>query len=97
MLFAGSDTGSAGEILRPESANKSAESGRITLIDVRSPREWRQTVIPHSGRAITIHNPNGVSAFVKQILQAVNGDKSCPVALICAAGVRSARTLRILE
>ena len=69
----------------------------MTIIDVRSPREWRQTGIPKGAMTVTIHNPNGTKAFIQAVEKAVGGDRSRPVALICAAGVRSARAVRILS
>lgn len=87
----------AGGKLSPEAAKAMVDQGKITLIDVRSPGEWRQTGIPSGSHAVTIHNPNGIKAFVGRVLETVGGDRSRPVALICAAGVRSARALRILN
>jgi rhodanese-related sulfurtransferase len=68
----------------------------VIIIDVRSPREWRQTGVPSGARTVTIHNRNGIKAFIAQMAKAVGGDKSKPIALICAAGARSARALKIL-
>ena len=70
--------------------------GDITLVDVRSGQEWRQTGVATGAKRVTIHNPNGIKAFVAEMVKAVGGDKSRPVALICAAGVRSARAEKIL-
>ncbi len=87
----------AGGRLSLEDADRMAGRGQVVLIDVRSPGEWRRTGIPARGHAVTIHNPEGAKAFVREILKTVRGDRSRPVALICAAGVRSARALRMLE
>ena len=87
----------AGGPLSPEAAHQMAARGRVALIDVRSPREWRQTGIALGARAVTIHNPDGAGAFAREVLRVLGGDRSRPVALICAAGVRSARARRILE
>ena len=74
----------------------SATKGGVTIVDVRSPREWRQTGVATGARMVTIHNPKGIKAFVAAMTSAVGGDTARPVALICAAGVRSARAVRIL-
>ncbi len=87
----------AGGMLSPKDAARMAAQGRIALIDVRSPAEWRQTGIPADGHAVTIHNRAGTKAFIGEVLKTVRGDRSRPVALICAAGARSARARRILE
>lgn len=83
-------------IVSAPAAALSATKGGVTIVDVRSPREWRQTGVATGARMVTIHNPKGIKAFVAAMTSAVGGDKSRPVALICAAGVRSARAVRIL-
>ena len=74
-----------------------ARAGTIVLIDVRSPREWRQTGIPAGAKTVTIHHPRGARGFLRDILEAAGGDRSRPIALICARGVRSSRAKRFLE
>ena len=86
----------AGNIVSAPAALASVKNGEVTLVDVRSRREWRQTGIAKGAKAVTIHNRRGIKAFVAEMVKAVGGDKSKPVALICAAGVRSARAERIL-
>lgn len=74
-----------------------ASAGEITLIDVRSPREWRQTGLPAHAKAVTIHDPEGLPAFVRKIAALLDNDPSQPVALICASGVRSTYAEALLE
>jgi rhodanese-related sulfurtransferase len=83
-------------IVSAPAALASAAKGDVTLVDVRSAREWRQTGVATGAKRVTIHNPNGIKAFVAEMVRAVGGDKSKPVALICAAGVRSDRAEKIL-
>ena len=64
-----------------------ASPSRATLVDVREPSEWAQTGVPSSANRISISRPD----FVDAVLQAVNGDKSRPVAVICRSGSRSVR------
>lgn len=78
-------------------AHAGAKAGRLVLIDVRSPREWRQTGVPKGAKLVTIHHPRGARGFLEDILKAAGGDKSRPIALICAQGVRSSRGKRFLE
>ncbi len=80
----------------PDAATQAAD-GKTVIVDVRSPGEWRRTGVAKDARRVTIHNPNGVKAFVADMLAALGGDKSAPVSLICASGVRSERARRILE
>lgn len=86
----------AEELSAPE-AYARASAGEITLIDVRSPSEWRQTGLPAHGKAITIHDPAGLPAFVRKIVALLGNDPAQPVALICASGVRSAYAEKLLE
>jgi len=68
-----------------------AVRGELILIDVRSPREWRQTGLGNAAHPITMHDPNGLQAFYQNVLKSVGGDKTKPIALICARGNRSNR------
>jgi len=77
-------------ISAPEALSRSVK-GELTLIDVRSVGEWRDSGIPKGAKAISIHDPEGMDAFVAKVTAAVKGDKTRPVALICARGVRSTR------
>lgn len=69
-----------------------AGAGEITLIDIRTPREWRQTGVPVGAVAIDMRRRD----FLQALNMAVAGDLTAPVALICARGVRSARLTRAL-
>jgi rhodanese-related sulfurtransferase len=57
------------------------------LIDVREPAEWEQTGAPAGAKLIS----GSRSDFVEAVLEAVGGDKTKPVALICRSGNRSVR------
>lgn len=59
----------------------------IKLVDIRRPQEWRQTGVGAGAHRISMHR----DGFVKKIDALVGGDRSKPVALICARGFRSAR------
>lgn len=84
------------EDLSAMDAYQRAKDGEITLIDVRSPTEWQQTGLPAHGEAITIHDPEGLPAFVRKIGALLGNDRSRPVALICAGGVRSGYARQLL-
>jgi rhodanese-related sulfurtransferase len=57
------------------------------LIDVREPAEWEQTGAPVGAKLIS----NSRGDFVDAVLEAVGGDKTRPVAVICRSGNRSVR------
>ena len=63
-----------------------AVSGDIFLIDIRRPDEWTATGSGEGAVRIDLR----VDDFEDQLL-ALAGNKDAPIALICAAGVRSAR------
>ena len=74
-------------------AHEMARSGSATLIDVRSPFEWRTTGIAEGATGITLQDRD----FLDQVLSAVGGDKTRPVALICQSGNRSLVAQRQLQ
>ena len=88
---------SAGGLIAADEAHRQSQAGELLIVDVRSPREWRQTGLPKGAAAVTIHDPNGPEGFLVAMLSATGGDKARPIALICASGVRSNRAHRFLE
>lgn len=95
-LWPGTGADAAHTIISAPAARTAAITGDVVIVDVRSPREWRDTGVAEGALTVTIHNRDGAAGFVAEMVKAVGGDKSKPVALICAAGVRSARALKIL-
>jgi hypothetical protein len=85
MLFAAGCGPDGGPTLSAPEAFAKAQAGEITLIDIRTPREWRQTGV--GAGAITIDMTK--KTFVTETLDAVNGDKDAPIAIICRAGNRT--------
>lgn len=89
--------GSGAALIDGASAFARMEAGELTLIDVRSPAEWRGTGVPRGARTVTIHDPAGLAGFVAAATRAVNGQKDRPIAVICARGTRSSRAQRALR
>ena len=73
------------EIIDADAAHARAESGNVLLVDIRTPEEWRDTGVPASARAITMHSED----FLTLLDEAIAGDRATPIALICARGNRS--------
>jgi rhodanese-related sulfurtransferase len=96
LMFASAAPAAADIVTAPE-AWAEARKGKLVIVDVRSPGEWRRTGIPNGAKAITIHDPGGMPAFVAKIKAAVKGDRSTRIALICAAGGRSHRAQAALR
>ncbi|MGB7263550.1 MAG: rhodanese-like domain-containing protein [Albidovulum sp.] len=60
-------------------------SGQLHLVDIRRPDEWHETGIAEGANLIDLRE----SDFMTRLEHITGGNKSTPVALICARGVRS--------
>ena len=74
-------------VLTAEQANAAASAGKLILIDIRSPDEWKETGVPASGYAISMQQKR--ADFLAGLEKATGGVKSRHIALICATGSRS--------
>ena len=78
--------------LDAEEARRQAMSGDILLIDLRTPEEWRQSGIPDAAIGIDV----SAKDFGAKLMEAIGGDRTKPVALICRTGGRSGYASQIL-
>ncbi|MBW7860247.1 MAG: rhodanese-like domain-containing protein [Rhodocyclaceae bacterium] len=70
-------------------------AGKLRLIDIRTPDEWRQTgVAPGVARADFYRGPE---ALEQSILELVGGDRTAPIALICRTGNRTTQAQKFLQ
>ncbi len=76
-----------GTVMTAAEAHEKALRGEVLLVDVRTPEEWKQTGVPASGFAITMHQD--AAAFQSQIKAALGDDPTKPVAVICRTGNRT--------
>jgi rhodanese-related sulfurtransferase len=83
----------AAEVLSATEAFAKAATGKITLIDIRTPEEWAETGSGSGAKRLDMRRED----FVDTLEKIIGGDKSKPVALICARGVRSSRLSRALR
>ncbi|WP_337906599.1 rhodanese-like domain-containing protein [Pelovirga terrestris] len=83
------------ELTAPE-AQRLVAAGDVTLIDIRTPEEWRQTGVPRNAKLVNMVHPGGVDGFVSEILDQVDGDADAPIALICRTGNRTTQVQRLL-
>lgn len=82
------------DLSAPE-ALAAAQAGKLKLIDIRTPAEWRETgVAPDAGRVDFYRGPE---ALVPYILQEVKGNKNAPIALICRTGNRTTHAQKYLQ
>lgn len=77
----------AGRQLSVEDAYHQALSGDLLLVDIRTPREWKATGVGQGAYPLDMRRDD----FEQALAQLSGGDRTAPVALICARGVRSAR------
>ena len=80
-------------VLTATEAFAKAATGKITLIDIRTPEEWAETGTAAGAQRLDMRRDDFVSALDKLI----GGDRTNPIALICARGVRSSRLSRTLR
>jgi rhodanese-related sulfurtransferase len=79
--------GLAGMVLTPPQAHKKALNGEVLLVDIRRPDEWAKTGSGQGASRLDMRR----SDFIDALNDLVQGDRTRPVALICARGVRSRR------
>jgi len=83
------------ELTAPE-AQRLVVAGEVTLIDIRTPEEWRQTGVPRDAKLVNMVHPGGADGFVGEVLEQVGGDTAAPIALICRTGNRTTQVQRLL-
>ncbi len=76
-----------GATLNVEQAYDLAAAGQIILLDIRRPDEWLYTGSGAGAHRLDMRRPD----FTAALDGLLDGDRSRPVALICARGVRSKR------
>jgi len=72
-------------------------AGKITLIDIRTPPEWKETGVAKGASLINMLHPQGAPGFTNTLLEKVKGDKNAPIALICRTGNRTTQVQRYLQ
>ncbi len=72
-----------------------ALAGKIRLIDIRTPQEWRQTGVAPGAARVDFYR--GPEALAQGILQLVGGDKDAPIVLICRTGNRTGAAQKYLR
>ena len=86
----------AQEVLSAALARERQLASKVTIVDIRRPEEWRDTGLPAGAARATILSPLGNLGFLKRIVEITGGDKTMPIALICAAGARSRHAAKLL-
>ena len=74
-----------------------AQTGKLTLIDIRRPDEWRQTGVAQGAIRVNMLHPQGPQGFVRQVLAEVDGNLAAPIGLICRTGNRTTHMQKALQ
>jgi len=78
--------------LTPEEAHAAAGKDEILFVDIRRPDEWSKTGVGQFAVPIDLRDLDFI-----ELVRAAQSSPDQPVALICARGVRSARTSERLK
>ncbi len=78
--------------LDADTAYQRTKAGELLLIDIRQPEEWTATGSPDGAHRLDMGRPD----FFDALSDLAGNDRSCPIALICASGGRSARMANAL-
>lgn len=89
LLLLGACSAPTGPQMSAPEAQQGVAAGNLTLIDIRTPAEWRQTGVATGAKRIDMRQPGGRQGFTAAVEQALGGNKEAPVALICRTGNRS--------
>lgn len=75
-----------------------ARSGRLVLVDIRTPAEWMQTGVPAGAALVPLTDgPQSLRPdFVVDLDRLLDGARDRPVALVCRTGGRTAFARRLL-
>lgn len=73
------------------------KAGKLILVDIRTPDEWKQTGVAQGAVRLDMQHPKGAAGFMDDLLKLTKGDKNAPVALICRTGNRTTQVQRYLE
>ncbi len=85
-----------GPALSAPDAYAQMQAGTLTLIDVRTPGEWRETGVAQGALRISMASAQGETGFIQQVDTALDSDKKKSIGLIGLAGSRSANAQKVL-
>lgn len=74
-----------------------AQQGKMRIIDIRRPDEWRATGIAAGVERLDMRHPGGAQGFAQALLARVGGDRDAPIALICRTGNRTTQVQAVLR
>ena len=97
LLIAASGLALANPDLTAPEAAAALAAGKVTLIDIRTPPEWKETGVAKGAKLLNMLHPQGAQGFTNALRDKVKGDKNAPIALICRTGNRTTQVQRYLQ
>ena len=97
LVSLGARAAEPGPNLSAPEAHELVQAGKMTLIDIRRPEEWRQTGVAQGAKRINMEHPDGLIAFLRQIALEVKGEAHAPIALICRTGNRTTQIQKVMQ
>lgn len=83
----------AAEKITPRQAQEEIEAGRLVLVDIRTPEEWRETGVPAPATAIDMTSKD----FVPKLKMVLAENAGMTIGFICRTGNRSNYLTDVLE
>lgn len=74
-------------------AQQLAENGEVLLLDIRTPREWKQTGVSPLATPLNMRE----RSFGADLMALIDSNRDQPIALICASGGRSGYLAKVLS
>lgn len=87
----------SGPMLTAPDAYAKAQTGTLTLIDIRHPGEWRQTGVAKGALRIDMTDTQGEAGFVQRVSTQMGGQKNAPIGLLSLAGNRGVNAQHVLR
>lgn len=80
----------SGRLVTPIEAHDLTARGVVTLVDIRRPDEWQRSGLGQGAHPLDMRRDD----FTDALAALVEGDRTQPIVLICAGGVRSKHMAR---
>lgn len=80
------------QVMTVEEAREAARSGEMFLVDIRTPREWRESGVPDVAVPLDMTR----KSFIRDLMALRASEPTRKLGLICASGVRSRYVANLL-
>lgn len=97
LMTAAACSRDGGPALSAPEAYARAHAGKLTLIDVRRPDEWRRTGVAVGALRIDMTSKHGAAGFAERVAAHLGGNKEAPIGLLSLAGNRGRNAQQVLR